>query len=442
MKYAKYFIAASLAALFFAACQEKVSDPKFAEDEIPYIYMEWAGNAVYNVGDTIKFNPQVAPLEGTSVRWLIDDEVICNECQISYVITQTEPFVLRFEAERNGKINFRTSNVTIVVPFVPKDKPKNVIGVLTSSGVSSQIQWDYITHLQITPFIVQNSDGSLTMPDASFMNSLKTIVSMAHNNGVYVIADITSPINMYMGTGFYNNNGFGSVAKDENASKALAGNIRALVDEYDLDGVNIYINELNNDWGGLSDKEAMLALVNRIAVSLPTNEQCERGKFYFTASIPMAWNYYDMYFLVGCKRIDWYNFMMFGATDLAPCHHAADWNINEKVGGFYNQGISLDQIVVAIPCTGVKYDIPAGTTVTWGNQESFLSFYPYNQIVAGMPTDNLFYVTLTGDNSVESKVSIALNNWGASGIMVWAEDYDTTDPETSITQAVNNCLYK
>lgn len=436
MRFIKYLSIFLLGSVLTGCQLEDVADPVFGDDEIPYIYMEWAGTNVYNVGDVIHFSPQVSPLEGTQCRWLIDGDVISTERELTYTITQTQPFTLRFEVERNGIVNYRSSEVTIIVPFEPKQAAKNVIGVLTEDGVAAQIQWDYITHLQVTPFKVDKADGSITMPSSAFLNNLKTMISLAHNKGVYVIADITAPINLFLGTGFYNESSFNTVAADPALRKVLIDNILSLVTEYDFDGVNIYINNLNNDWGGIKDKDKVLEFMDELGASLPKDEDCERGSFFYTASVPMAWNSYEFYFMAGCKYIDWFNFMMFGATDLSPVHHSADWNINEKVGGFYDQGISLDQVVVTIPCTGVKYDIPAGVSPTWGNIDSFLSYYKYSEIVAGMDKTNLFYVGLTGDNSVESKISIAMNNWGASGMMVWAMDFDTADPATSITQNV------
>lgn len=429
------------------ACQEKVTDPTFGKDEMPYIYMDWAGTFVYNIGDVMEFTAQVAPSNETECRWLIDGEIVSNTNSIEYEITEPEPFTLRFEAERNGLINFREANVTVIKPFVPKEYNKIAMGVLSVEGDAAQVQWDYITHLMYASVQVSDDSGKLTLPDAAALSKLKTVVSLAHNEGVYVLIDITGPISRPTGSGFYNEVNFNNVAADPEKRKILIEDIKNFVSEYDLDGVNIYINNLNNDFGGLSNEDQLTAFMDELGEALPKAEDTERGAFFVTASVPQAWNNSEFSWLGAVKRLDWMNFMQFGSSDLSPIPHAADWNINDTAARFVSYGVPAEKILIGIGAFGIKYDIPAGTAPTWGTIDGFLSYFKYSEIVKMDPdaasknwiasgTGGIFYVGVSAPEvSVQYKAQLARDN-GCGGMFVWAVDYDTTDSATSLTQAV------
>ncbi len=269
MKIFRYICILIACTCFCASCSEKVSNPVFADDETPYIYMDWAATNVCNIGDTLRFTAQVAPSEGTACRWLIDGQTVSTGRTLEYEVTSPEPFILRFEAERNGIVNYRTSNVTVTKPFEPKEYERVVIGVLGISATAASVQWDHITHLMISSLTVNTEDGQLTLPDAAALNNLKTTVSLAHNDGVYVIIDITGTLVLPGGTGIYNETAFNTVAADPVLRTGLIAQIKSFVEQYGLDGVNIYINNLNNDFGGLSNEEELAAFMNELGEAMP-----------------------------------------------------------------------------------------------------------------------------------------------------------------------------
>lgn len=446
MKLFRHIGIIAILAAALAACQEKVTNPVFGDDEMPYIYMDWAATFVYGVGDVVKFTAQVAPSDDTACRWLVNDEIVSETNTIEYKIETAEPFTLRFEAERNGIVNYRTAQVTVTKPFVAKTYDKIAMGVLTENGSAAQVQWDYITHLMYSSVKVSDASGKLSLPDAAALGNLKTLVSLAHNEGVYVIVDITGPITFPAGAGVYNEVNFNNVAADPEKRTALIADIKAFAEEYDLDGVNIYINNLNNDFGGLSNEEELTAFMNELGKALPKPEETERGAFFLTASVPQAWNNTEFSWIGGVERLDWMNFMHFGGTDLSPVPHAADWYIND-VAKFVGYGVPAEKILVGIGAFGIKYDIPAGTSATWGTLDSYLSYPTYSEIVKmdgdassknwiSSGTGGIFYVGVSAPEvSVACKAQLTLDN-GYGGMFVWAMDYDTNDPASSLTQAV------
>lgn len=449
MKLMKYIYASFLIVLMFSACQDdNASNPSFADDEMPCIYMDWAGTYVYKVGDVIKFAAQVSPADGATFRWLVDDMVVSETTSVEYTIESAEPFTLRFEVERNGIKNFRMAQVTVTKDFEAKTYDNAVMGVLTMGGNPSMIQWDYITHLMISSLTVSDESGSLNLPDAAALANLKTAVSLAHNNGVYAIIDISGSIVFPAGSGIYNETAFNMVATDAVKRAQLIANIKTFVDEYELDGVNIYLNNLNNDAGKLQNPEELVVFMNELGEVFPAEREAPWNHFFLTASVPMAWNNYEFYFLGRVPRLDWINLMLFGGTDLTPVHHAPDWQVSDNITRFRDAaGIPVSKMMVGVAAFGIKYDIPAGVSPTWGNLDSFLSYPTYNEIVAMDPdaagkseltqgSASLFYTGVSApENSVNSKAAI-IKEAGAKGMFIWAMDYDTQNPGTSLTQAV------
>ncbi|MBQ8501735.1 MAG: hypothetical protein IJ494_05465 [Bacteroides sp.] len=450
MKYFKYILASLLTLFMFSACSDdSVDNPTFANDEMPVIHMDWAGTYVYKMGDVVKFTAQVSPADGATFRWLVNENVVSETTSIEYTIPDAEPFTLRFEVERNGIKNFRTAQVTVTKDFEAKPYDRAVLGVLTKNGNIDQIQWDYITHLMYTSLTVSDATGELVLPDAAALNKLKTAVSLAHNNGVYVIVDITGSITFPAGTGVYNETYFNDVATDPTLRAKLIANIKNFVDEYELDGVNFYINNLNNDAGTLKNHDELVNFINELRTTFPAEREAPFNHFFLTASVPQAWNNYEFYFLGrAAESLDWVNFLLFGGTDLTPVPHAPDWQVADNIARFRDSaGIPAEKMMIGIGAFGVKYDIPAGTSPTWGTLDQYLSYPLYNEIVK-MDADaasksqltqgnaTLYYVGATGaDTSVASKAATA-KEYGVKGMLIWALDYDTSDPATSLTQAI------
>lgn len=443
------YIFMSVMALLLLACGgENVSDPAFDSDEMPYIYMEWAGTLTYHEGDTIRMNAEVSPLSDTDCRWMADGNVISTADTLCYVVGNKD-FTLRFEAERNGKTNFRTALVTVIKDFKAKEYKHIVTGVITGGITADQIQWDCITHLQYSQLTVDKTTGELTLPDAKELNALKTIVTLAHNNGVYVFIDVAGPTAYPNGAGTYNESSFNTVATDPALRAILIKNLKEFVEKYQLDGVNITMNNLNNDAGALADHDGLTAFFNDLADAFPAERVAPFNHFFLTASVPMAWNDYEFYFLGNAKRLDWVNFNLYGATDLSPVPSAPDWQIADHVTRFSTAaGIPSSKMVVGIAAYGVKYDIPAGVSPTWGTLDGMLSYPTWSEILAmdsgagakSMLNVNsgLFYTGLTGaDNSVAGKAALVRQN-AVAGMFLWTINYDTSNAATSLLRAIHH----
>ncbi len=445
MKFITYIPATLCMLLILAGCKDdSASNPTFDDDEIPAIYMDWAAEFVYSLGDVMTFEAQVSPSDHTTCRWLIDGNVVAEGLRIEHTIDTEEPFTLRFEAERNGIKNFRTAEVSIALEFVAKEYNKVVVGMLPKNGSSGQVQWDHITHLMFTSLTVENETGSLTMPEGSELRQLNTLIPLAHNNGVQVIIDISGPMNFPMLYGGYGDHSFNNVIIDPDKRKILIGEIAAFAEEYDLDGVNISMTNINNDDGGLISTDQIAVFMNELGEVLPTEVDEGRRKFYFTATVPHNYQFSQYAYLSQVERLDWVNFLPMGVTDLAPTPHAPDYLIHEHLGLFANSELGSTRAVVGIGAFGIRYDLPEGVEITWGNLDNYLSYPSYADILR-MDTNaaekdelslgsGLFY---TGREGALRKTDIALD-YNAAGMLIWMMNYDTSDADKSLTQSVYN----
>ncbi len=109
-------------------------------------------------------------------------------------------------------------------------------------------------------------------------------------------------------------------------------------------------------------------------------------------------------------------------------------------------GVPAEKILIGIGAFGIKYDIPAGVSATWGDIDSYLSYFPYSEIVKmdqSAPSKNMLSQGTGGvsapECSVEYKASLVKEN-SAGGMFVWMLEYDTDDPASSLTQAVYKAM--
>lgn len=111
----RYIYALIALCLAFASCKDDSADnPAFGEKEIPYIYTNRPATIVAKVGEAIEFPMQVSPSDGSvAVKWTLNGEVIATSTLLQYTVNTAGTYILRFEATRNGIINYREYTLTV-----------------------------------------------------------------------------------------------------------------------------------------------------------------------------------------------------------------------------------------------------------------------------------------------------------------------------------------
>lgn len=124
MKTIIYLLFIFIAALAFTSCKDdQSSQAEFAKDEVPRIFFDnWNPKLEIEVGKTVKLSPMVSPSDGATFKWTLDGSPITTTKELSYVANTIGEYELKFEVERNGVKNSRTTTLTVkqvVPPVVP-----------------------------------------------------------------------------------------------------------------------------------------------------------------------------------------------------------------------------------------------------------------------------------------------------------------------------------
>ncbi|MDR1406365.1 MAG: hypothetical protein LBI89_04090, partial [Prevotellaceae bacterium] len=188
----KIFFSSLLLLFLGISCTgDDAGNPAFGDSDVPSIYIQWAENMSFNVGDVIRLSPQISPSDGVTCKWIFNDQVVSTSKDLEYTVTEFGSFALKLEIERNGIKNSRITSVLVVKPFVPKQYTRKSIAYITVDGSVADVPWDNITHLIVSSAIV-GADGA---PDMTFGGrttlDIPTLIATAHNYGVFVLLEFS-----------------------------------------------------------------------------------------------------------------------------------------------------------------------------------------------------------------------------------------------------------
>lgn len=291
---------------------------------------------------------------------------------------------------------------TATIP-TPSEAPFRVIGYFTDAGIVEIVPFERLTHINYA-FILPNEDGSLKPIANSW--KLRNLVETAHQHGVSVLPSVG-------GWGW--DAEFEAMAADPVARRAFIRNILAVVEEYDLDGVDV-------DWeypdaGPSAQNYAML--MRELRNALPEG-------LLLTAAVPALGSNADNFLPQTFADVDFLNVMVYDGDHGAghsPYRYAVD-----SLAYWSAQGLPKEKTVLGVPF----YAHPGPVT--------------YRKLVKEDPTaaqrDSMEYsgatVYYNGIPTIIEKTKLAMQK--ASGVMFWTLEGDTTD-ETSLIKAIYDTAY-
>jgi chitinase len=271
----------------------------------------------------------------------------------------------------------------------PTPTPFRIIAYATEGIVESLIPYDKLTHINYA-FLIPNADGTFARINNSW--KLKLIVENAHAHNVSVIISVG-------GWGW--DKEFETMAADPARRTAFVQNLKAFVDEYQLDGADI-------DWeypdAGQSAQN-FLALIQELHAALP-------DKALTTAVVSHGKN--GMGILPETFELfDFVNVMTYDGSD-----HATLDQFEQGLAFWTARGLPKEKIVMGIPFYSHPEGLPQVTGITYAKlvdanpgaaQTDTFEYNGATQIYNGIPT-------------VQVKTRLAMQK--ASGIMFWTLDYD------------------
>jgi chitinase len=274
------------------------------------------------------------------------------------------------------------------------------VGYMPSwSGNVNSIQYTKLTHINYA-FVLPNSNGTLqAIPD---QNKLRSLVTLAHNNGVKVSLAVG-------GWNGGNDSAFEALAANAGSRTTFVNALINAVTQYNLDGIDM-------DWEypdpGQSGTNFTL-LMQQLSTQLHN-----RGKL-LTAAVVSGGNTANGVQPAVFAAVDWLNIM---AYDGGSPHANYDWSIN-SANFWKSRGLPASKTVLGVPF----YSRPIYTT--------------YAQFVAMDPANaNRDCVTVNGAQqcyngipTIKRKTQWAMAN--AGGIMNWELSQDTSG-STSLVSAI------
>ena len=434
-----------LTAVFLTGCEEDKENPAFADDAIPRIFGWSVINKYFiDIKDPLILSMKVSPADGAAYKWFIDGVEVEDTERLEHKFEEVKTYILKFEVERNGVKNSRQAEVTVTKPFVPKTYAKKIVGFITRDGSLGTINLKNLTHLVISSAVVEEVPGKESLVDTTFTTlDVPLIIKAAHNEGVYVLLDVTGRLVNINGGGEYGSYGFYDVIKDpEKRDNAIATFLKFAADN-DFDGVNIYLNNASEEPGKLNPG-ILTAFFKAIPPVLPEGPN---GKFFYTASVPGGWLSSELKPVAGIEEIDWVHLHPFRYGDPAITADAPFSAFTDLAATWISFGLPKEKIVNGIPACGLHYHYPNdGTTVGWGNLWMYTTYESYKSILerdAAADTknklevdDGIFY---DGHPSVQQKAQYVIAQ-GFGGLMIWGVENDTQDQTKSLVKAASTAV--
>ena len=272
---------------------------------------------------------------------------------------------------------------TVTVTPTPSARPFIILAYATDGIVADIIPYDKLTHINYS-FLTPKSDGTFNPINNGW--KLKQIVRDAHLHEVKVSISVG-------GWGW--DAQFEELAADPASRNAFVQNLKAFVDEYGLDGVDM-------DWEypdqGQSSQN-FLALIKELRTAMP-------DKLLTTAVVAYG---DDNGLGVSNESFDFFDFVNIMTYD-GPDHGTME-QFERGLSYWSERGLPEEKIVMGVPFYGDP-DMPYFKIVQAdpnAAQTDIFDYYGITYHYNGIPT-------------LQTKTRIAMEK--AAGMMFWALDHD------------------
>jgi chitinase len=263
------------------------------------------------------------------------------------------------------------------------------------------IRYDRLTHLNYA-FLMANSDGSLVTTGMN-LPRMQTFIADAHRAGVKVSISLGGAANTQL-----------SLAAVK-ARAELIANVKAFIDQYGFDGVDI-------DWEGpanLAEGNAYLELARSLY-----NDLHPLGKLVTTAvgtwfgqNIPNG----------SFEFLDFVNIMSYDGDGL---DHSPYSLAESDLKFWLGKGLPKSKAVIGVPFYG--YDAVGRPSYT---ETAYKDIIAKDSSAANQDFSN--GVGYNGIPTIKRKTQLAIDS--ASGVMIWQISEDTSN-ETSLLSAIHDVL--
>jgi GH18 family chitinase len=282
----------------------------------------------------------------------------------------------------------------------PTSQPFHVVAYATEAIIESLIPYEKLTHINYS-FLIPKPDGTFNSVSNGW--KLKLIVQNAHAQNVKVLISVG-------GWGW--DKEFETVAADPKLRTAFVKNLKAFVDEYQLDGADI-------DWeypdAGQSSQN-FLALMEELRAAMP-------DKLITAAVVAYGDDHGQGIPQDSFALMDFVVVMAYHGKD-----HGTMEQFDKGLAYWGARGLPKEKLVIGLPF----YSMPGGISYAKlvnadpsASQKDSIEYLGTAQNYNGIPT-------------IQTKTKFAINN--AGGVAFWALDHDAQG-ELSLVNAIYRVVH-
>lgn len=286
--------------------------------------------------------------------------------------------------------------------------PFRIIGYVTDSVIVELVPFDKLTHINYA-FAIPNPDGTLK-PLANGWK-IDNLVEQAHINDVQVLISVG---------GWGHDETFETLAADPAARDRLVQELVALVEKYNLDGVDM-------DWE-YPDPITMSpdSAQNYVKLMQALGAEMRARDRLLTAAVVALGEYGEGVDTAVFDEVDFLNLMVYDRG--GEGHHSSLEFAQQALAFWRSRGLPPEKMVLGVPFYGRP------------------NYATYKELVAADPanafTDEVEQYGRTeyynGIPTMRQKTRLAQEQ--ASGIMIWTLEQDTQD-ENSLLQAIYQTVH-
>jgi chitinase len=303
-------------------------------------------------------------------------------------------------------VNVPEPTIAPTMTPIPASPPFIILAYATDGIVANIIPYNQLTHINYA-FLTPKSDGTFNPINNGW--KLKQIATIGHEHNVRVSISVG---------GWNWDEQFEEMAANPESRSAFVQNLKAFVDEYQLDGADI-------DWeypdAGQSSQN-FFTLIKELRVAMP-------DKLLTTAVVAYGDNNGLGIPTESFELFDFVNVMTYDGTD-----HGSMEQFDKGLAYWSERGLPKEKIVMGVPfyshpkglpsVEGMPYFKIIQSDPTAAQTDSF-DVYGTTQIYNGIPT-------------IQAKTRMAMGK--ANGIMFWALNHDAQG-EFSLVNAIYQTVH-
>ncbi len=413
--------------MIFTGCKkDEVKSQESANPYFPRIFdnlRKLSAPQIINEGATANFNGlQFSPANKVKISWKVNGKEMSSDTAFAFKPTAGGEYIIKLDVTYNGDSTSRQTKV-LVNPSTYTFKPFTsiVLANLTEDGTAANVVWTNITHLEYQVGKV-SADGSLDVSKGTIAQHADEIVARAHIAGVPVIMGISGHLSGIDGWAIYESNDFGTAIRDAASMAKLVASVKAYVAAEKMDGVDIYMTDINSDSAPLNI-HAIGPFLTALKAALPANA-------IVTVTAPVNYQHWEY---PNLSAASWVNIHAFEDNihigPDAPVGQSSSYDFMVSGAGIWTSfHLPANKLVVGIPAFGLRYNTlnAAGNNLSYGSYD----YITYKDIIAANAAnatkekaDIARGVYFNGLPLVTKKAAYIKAN-GFKGAYLWAADYD------------------